>query len=105
MVDIYDVAVGCVEDNAFQGKNNIKSIYFPSAQQVGLNAFRNCPDLEIVRLPTLRDPNLIGVFAFNSPRLKYIDLGLLDKNQVKTSDWGISSGSIVVCRDGILMVD
>lgn len=31
-IDIYDVAVGCVKDCAFQEKKKIKSIYFPSAQ-------------------------------------------------------------------------
>ena len=104
-IDIYDVAVGCVEDSSFQDQANVRSIYFPSAIQIGLNAFRSCKDLEAVRLPTLTDANLMGVFAFKDcDKLRYIDLGSLTIDQLQVEEWGIPSKCVVTCADGAHIV-
>lgn len=104
-IDIYDVAVGCVKDFAFQDKLNVRTIYFPSARQIGMNAFRSCDDLEAVRLPTLSDPSLIGAFAFSDcDKLKYIDLGSIKKDDIRAVEWGIPNGCSVTCSDGTMIV-
>lgn len=98
--EIYDVFATGFNQNVFQNKADLTSIYLPRVQQILAQSFLNCAGLKRVELP---NATIVGQQAFTGcTNLKYICLSSMEKANVNPANLGINSGCIVVCKDGVL---
>ena len=105
--DLYDVLVSHVAANSFSNNTKLDMVYFPSAVEIGTSAFAGCSNLTQVRFPTLSTAGDMRSNIFKDcPNLKYIDLGSLLAEDVRTriETWKVPSGCTILCSDGVVHV-
>lgn len=87
-------AVTGVADDAFQGKNALRSVYLPdSVKIVGNNAFKNCYNLNSVRFPD--DMTSIGEYAFDDCNLYTLTLPTKTISEIKAGAFSQNSAYLL----------
>lgn len=69
---IEGIGIKQIQDNLFEGWDNLKAVNFPNATKIGVSAFDGCTGLEKVILPSVTK---IGPWAFHGcENLTYVDI-------------------------------